>query len=327
MKKRIWIYIACVACMIAATTCFAGCAPDDSGALTMIAPDGATALAAAQTAHVGSIGGKAVDVSIVPADQVAARAKDADMAILPANEAATLIGAGLPYAVAGIVTSGNLYMIGTDDSVREPGELVGKQVVSIGQGKLPEFIFRALLLAEGIATNASAGGVTLEYANEGSAVIARLMQARAQGKSMYGIVGEPAVSAAVGKGLVEVLDLQSLWQSHTDSAHVGYAQAVLIVRNELLADRDWAAALDAWMQTNADYLSQHADEAIGAVRAIYPQTSLPQTLPARVIERCNVGYAEMPASRAILESTLRAVYELQPAAVGGKMPEDAFYRA
>lgn len=322
-RMKIWAIVALVCCVCVSVVALSACegVPDPQN-ITMVAPDGAPALAMAQLVKNATVGGKTVQCSVYPADQIGARAMQSDLAILPSNLAAKIASQNKDYCVLGIVTSGNLYMVGTDNAVQSLQDLDGQSVVSIGQGSVPDLIFRTLLQEQGLTDR-----VQVSYVTQGSEAIAQLAKAKQEGKRLYAILGEPAVTMAMQKGFARVLDLQTLWQAHTQSDQVGYAQAVLMARKSLCADREWVAALQAVMANNATYMLENTQEALQNLHNLYPQTTLPTQMQADTIQRCNLNYLSLPDNRDMLEKTLQAIYALAPQAIGGAMPSDDFYFA
>lgn len=340
MKRTTRIAILMILCLTVAVfgaVTFGACVDgnDETGkTFRLVAPDGATALAIASVLadSAWTVGGKEyrLDAQIVSPATIKDEALKSDVAIVPANAAAAMYNGGAKIKVLGAVTNGNLYMIGSQSGAMKLKDLVGKLVYSIGQGSVPDLLFQSMLRADQIEYVASdapqSGKVAIKYVGQGSDAVSAVMAAKKQGKEAYAIVGEPAVANALAKGALEVFDLQRLWQQHTQSALSGYAQAVLIATEKTCADADAARNIISKFAANAEYLSNTPTEQIVAsVKAVYPQSALPDNLTRETALRCNVTFAPADGNAEYIEMTLAAAFAVNPKSIGGKMPSDDFY--
>ena len=253
-----------------------------------------------------------------------------DIAIVPANLAANLYNKGQDVKLVGTVTHGNLFVLGTSDSVKTLADLEGKLVYSIGQNSVPDYVFRTLLkeaeldVVQGDA--AQEGKVTVNYKNDGSEVMQQLVAAKKEGKDVVGVLAEPAVTNAKAKGMVELFDLQSLWQTRTGADATGYAQAVLIVKGDVAKDKAFMDRLIAAFEGNGAFVAEHSGEVAGIIAKVYPQSSFAaQTFTAETLERCNCGFTRGAACKAEFEAMAEAIAEINAQAIGGKLPDAAFY--
>ena len=253
-----------------------------------------------------------------------------DIAIVPANLAANLYNKGQDVKLVGTVTHGNLFVLGTSDSVKTLADLEGKLVYSIGQNSVPDYVFRTLLkeaeldVVQGDA--AQEGKVTVNYKNDGSEVMQQLVAAKKEGKDVVGVLAEPAVTNAKAKGMVELFDLQSLWQTRTGADATGYAQAVLIVKGDVAKDKAFMDRLIAAFEGNGAFVAEHSGEVAGIIAKVYPQSSFAaQTFTAETLERCNCAFTTGAACKAEFEAMAEAIAEINAQAIGGKLPDAAFY--
>ena len=166
MKKFLAITLMAIAllCSVMLTACAGG----DDSTYTLVAPDGAPALAIANLSErLGQIklAKKVVAPSLI---QDEALREGVDMAIVPANQAAKICNANGEYKMLATVTNGNLYVTSSIHAeVSGLRDLVGKMVYSIGQSSVPDIIFKSLLIGEGIefevGEKEKAGKVTVKY--------------------------------------------------------------------------------------------------------------------------------------------------------------------
>lgn len=296
---------------------------------TFVIPDGAPALGAVSVLNDVPDGIKSVE--IVPSNTISQRAVQSDIAIVPANLAANLYNKGQDVKLVGTVTHGNLFVLGTTNSVKALADLEGKLVYSIGQNSVPDYVFRTLLeeaeldVVQGDAEQE--GKVTINYKNDGSEVMQQLVAAKKEGKDVVGVLAEPAVTNAKEKGkMVELFNLQSLWQAHTGADATGYAQAVLIVKGDVAKDKAFMDRLIAAFEGNGAFVAEHSGEVAGIIAKVYPQSSFAaQTFTAETLERCNCAFTRGAACKAEFETMAGAIMQINAQAIGGKLPDAAFY--
>lgn len=339
MKRffKLFAIALCVILTVALAVSFAACEEDkktESNEYTMVAPDGAPALAAVNLADEisknGSFG-SLKKLEIVQASAISTRALEADFAIVPANLAANLYNKGKDIKLLATVTQGNLYVLGANSSVKSLSDLVGKRVFSIGQGSVPDYIFQTLLKSEGIAYEqgdaAVAGKVVITYVADGSGVMSQLVAANKKGEEAIGVIAEPAASKGLAQsGITELFDLQKLWKDHTGSETTGYPQAVLIAKSEVCEkDPEFVEKLLDKMAENSQFIVENSDRVDDILVSVYPQTSLNTALSATTLERCNCKLIRIADAKDDYTSMLEAIFAINPAAIGGKLPADGLY--
>ena len=329
MKKFLSIML--VAALAVTALAFAGCDDPEQPqeGYTFVVPDGAPALGAVSVLNDVPDGIKSVE--IVPSNTISQRAVQSDIAVVPANLAANLYNKGQDVKLVGTVTHGNLFVLGTSDAVKTLSDLEGKLVYSIGQNSVPDYVFRTLLKEAGLdvvqGDAAQEGKVTVNYKNDGSEVMQQLVAAKKEGKDVVGVLAEPAVTnAKENKGMVELFNLQSLWQAHTGADATGYAQAVLIVKGDVAKDKAFMDRLIAAFEGNGAFVAEHSGEVAGIIAKVYPQSSFAaQTFTAETLERCNCAFTTGAACKAEFEAMAEAIAEINAQAIGGKLPDAAFY--
>lgn len=327
MKKFLSIML--VAALAVTALALVGCDEPEQPqeGYTFVIPDGAPALGAVSVLNDVPDGIKSVE--IVPSNTISQRAVQSDIAVVPANLAANLYNKGQDVKLVGTVTHGNLFVLGTTNSVKALADLEGKLVYSIGQNSVPDYVFRTLLKEAGIdvvqGDAAQEGKVTVNYKNDGSEVMQQLVAAQ-EGEDVVGVLAEPAVTNAKKKGMVELFDLQSLWQTRTGADATGYAQAVLIVKGDVAKDKAFMDRLIAALEGNAAFVTEHSGEVAGIIAKVYPQSSFAaQTFTAETLERCNCAFTTGAACKAEFEAMAEAIAEINAQAIGGKLPDAAFY--
>lgn len=323
MKKFIKIIcILSIVCMIAVglTACKA-----DNDNYTLVAPDGAPALAVMNLFGKEFAGAK-IDISLTAATNIASSAMENDLAILPSNVAVNLFNGGRDIKMIGVVTFGNIYMISSlNQQVESLENLKGKLVYSIGQNSVPDFVFRSILKSKNIdfevGESAVEGKVVIKYA-QAPAIISYLVQNKASGVEAYGIIAEPAVTNAVNKGLTLVFDLQELY-SNGDS--YGYAQAVLIASPKAYEDRNFIKAMIKQMEKNEEYLLANYTEGYNLIKEKYPSTTLPEAMGENTVRKSNVGFMSARDAKESFVKLMNDILEINPTIIRNALPADNFY--
>lgn len=335
MKKKLFSLL-CIVVAVFTLFAFAACKdeePQTEAQYTMVVPDGAPALAAvslideiANNDKFGSLS----KVNIVQSSAIGAEAVKADFAIVPANLAANLYNKGQKIKLLATVTQGNLYGLGVNTQVKNIKDLEGKRVFSIGQGSVPDYIFQTLLKDAGLqyetGDKAVEGKVVITYAKDGSGVMSQLVAAKKNGEEAIGILAEPAVSKALAQGISQIFDLQQLWMQYTGSDTLGYPQAVLIAKADICEkDAAFVNSLVEKMKGNAEFVAQNSDRVDDILKAAYPSTTLNTDMSADTLARCNCKVIKASDAKAQYIDMLEAIMALNPAAIGGKLPDDALY--
>ncbi len=334
--KKFFVAIMVVAILVSAVA-FTACTPTRFREYyTIVAPDGAPALAIADLPFEIEGDGlslrierKVVSSSIISTEAVKS---DVDMAIVPANLGARIFNSSGGYKILAVVTNGNLYMTSSIScEVNSLQDLKGKMVYSIGQSSVPDMIFKTLLTNAGIeyvvSEEAVAGKVAIKYYADGSEVISQLALAKSENKLAFGIYGEPAVTTSFAKGFEQVFDLQKLWAEIDESSQSGYAQAVLIARDSVCEDSEFVNNFLYALKANENSIMVDSAQAVANIKAIYPQSALQANVTMDVIERCNIKTVatNTSAGREYYENTLKAVMAINANLIGGKLPSDDFY--
>lgn len=197
-----------------------------------------------------------------------------DIIVAPVNLGTKLISAGKSeYRLDGVVTWGNLYLVGTNDAdVSGEGD-----ILLFGEGSVPAKVFDA----SGVGTS-----LNKSYVGDASMVSADLLS----GKANLGMLAEPVVTATIAKAkkqnleLNVLVDLQEAYQKAQNSNEYGFPQAAVFVRKGLdisnLTNR-MASYSEGGLKDAETYLNKIGVETLGLPDAKVVVSS---------IERQNVHY-------------------------------------
>lgn len=286
--KKILVFLVCILAVLSFALC--GCA-QVSEDVTCYVPDGAPALAVANIVSGKKIGGLSVETIVTTGEDVMAKCAvgEADIAILPTNAAVTVCNKRNDYLLYSVNVHGLLYVVGTKQCT-DLSELKGT-VYSIGLGNTPEFVFKTILDYNGVDYS-DGGNVQLQYYTDAATIIPLLMQAAQKGETKFAVLGEPAVSnliekaAAQNKDMFRLFDLQQLWQQATGSETLGYPQASLIVKKELMKDKSFAANLEKAVFSNKEFLRQNLSSLNALMQSVGSNLDVNYTI--EIIDKCNL---------------------------------------
>lgn len=324
-----------------------GCASKaEDATLNVYVPMGAPALALAATIDSEKSfisGGKdyTVSTTVVAADAIAAKVKTAkaDVAVLPVNAAATLLGVGGEsgstntygdkYKIAAALTHGNLFLL-------RKGAVAANALTKVGVKNLaavPGLTYKIVLGAGNYAASfdqASAGKPWLVEAENPAAMLT-------SGGADAVVVPEPVCTNLMSSPLATNLSLvkTSLQEADVWGESNGYAQAVIVVRKEL-ATKDFVSKFLTiteesvlWLNETTEGALTHAEKAINALSAARENkgVAVPFTaanlLPSTV-DGCNISVMKGTELASYINAYLTKLQTVAPAT---KLVGDDFFVA
>ena len=242
-----------------------------------------------------------------------------DMAAIPANLAATLYqktNGGIQ--VLAVNTLGVLYVVTTGDDITSVADLAGKTIYTTGKGTTPEYVLNYVLTQNGLTPGED---VTIEYMSEATEVLAAM-----QASSGYPVamLPQPYVTTAQMQmeGLKVALDMTEEWDKVSpDSALV---TGVVVARKEFVEQNE--AAFNEFLEdykASTEFVNANVDEAAALVAGyeIVPKEPIAQ----KALPECNITFISGADMKAKVSGYLKVLYDQNPEAVGGTLPDDAFY--
>lgn len=254
---------------------------------------------------------------VTAADEVTAALASgkADIAMLPANAAATLYQKMGGFTVVAVNTLGVLYIVENGSSVQTVEDLAGKTVNLTGKGTTPEYALRYLLSAHGIEDQ-----VKLEFRSEPTEIVT----AMTEDVAAIGLLPQPFATTALmqNDGLRIALDLTKEWSAVTQDSSL--ITGVTVVRNEVLEASP--AQVEAFLKEYAasiDYVNKNPAQAAEWIAELGIVGSA--AVAEKALPQCNLVCLTGSEMKQALSGYLQTLYDRNTAAVGGAMPDDAFY--
>lgn len=244
-----------------------------------------------------------------------------DVGIVPVPIAANLYNRGLGVRLVNVMTNGILYVMASDPALTSLEALKGRKLATLFPNELPSLLLERLFRQAGMN-----GAKDLELIP--SATPLEAMQLLVLGRADAALIPEPAASAAIARGSIagktihRVIDLQVEWGKITGGDKV-VPQAGLIVT-------------DTFRTANADAISSIQDGLVQAAQDVnaHPARAAnnaagPLQMPWPVIEKsipyCNLVATPARDARAAVEAILKAMADVNPGYIGGRLPDPAFY--
>lgn len=245
--------------------------------------------------------------------------KEADFATMPTNLAATIYNKGIDYRLAAVTSWGVLYLISTDNNVKDWNNLIGKSVNITDKGLTPDIIFRYLADKNGINPEKD---VKLDYLLSQAPDLAAAMIA---GRVKTGVLPEPFVTMVLqgNKNAKITLDLQNEWKK-INGANIPFAQTCLVVKNdfaktnpEIVAKflNEYKKSID-WVNANAKTAGSLVEKHKIGITSSVAEISIP---------RCNLRFEDAQQSKEAVKSFLKVLFDFSPRDLGGKLPDENFY--
>lgn len=240
-----------------------------------------------------------------------------DMACIPANLAAVLYnkteGA---IEVLAVNTLGVLYIVENGDALQSIDDLRGQTIVAAGKGSTPEYALRYLLRENGIDPDRD---ITIDWKSEHAECVAAL----AAGQATIALLPQPFVTAAQIKikGLRMAIDLNEVWNALDNGSAL--ITGVIVARRQAVEENPEAAR--AFLREYAESVAWTNENAADAAAIIGEYGIVDAPIAERALPHCNIVCITGAELTEKLRGYLQVLYNADPAAIGGAMPDDDFY--
>ncbi len=248
---------------------------------------------------------------------------DIQLAAVPCNAASTLYNkSNGKIKVIGINTLGVLYIMEnskTDSSVKSVSDLKGKTIYLTGKGTTPEYTLRYLLKSAGLNPDKD---VNMEFKSE-AAEVAAAMQVNANVNAVC-MLPQPYVTTVKNNNadMKVVLDVTKEWEKLNGTEST-------VVTGVIVANADYynnnKAVVKKFMEEyrlSVDYVNSNVDKAAQLVEDF---GIFKAAIAKKAIPDCNITLVMGSDMKTKVENYLKVLYDENPNAVGGKMPDDSFY--
>ncbi|RKX84911.1 MAG: ABC transporter substrate-binding protein [Spirochaetes bacterium] len=242
---------------------------------------------------------------------------EVDAVFLPVNMAAKLYTKGPRFKLAAVSGLGSLYMVSTDNSIKNWFDLRGKTIYLTGKGATPDYLLRYLLLENGLNP---AEDVKLDFSAQ-APQIAQLMIA---GRAETSFIPQPFVlqietNSNVAKTVLdpqkELLRIRGGKQAFPFTA---FAISPKLYENRPEAAASLIEALEksiTWTLENPKEASQIIEN-YGIMSAVIAKKAIPVS---------GIEFVSAAEAKESVEDFLKMMLDLDPVSVGGNLPDEGFY--
>lgn len=243
-----------------------------------------------------------------------------DIAAVPTNVAATLYNkAEGQVQIAALNTMGVLYILETGDTIHSVADLAGKTIYSTGQGSTPEYALNLVLEKNGLTPGTD---VQVVYKADNTEIAPLL----ASGEAEVALLPQPFVTSvlAQNQNVRVALDMTEEWDKAVNGES-GLTMGCVVVRKDFAEQNKEALDrfLDEYKQsvetvTSEEGLAHAAElaEKYNIVKAAVAEKAIPE---------CNIVFVEGDEMQKIAGGFLQVLFDANPQAVGGQLPNDDFY--
>ena len=245
---------------------------------------------------------------------------DIDIATVASNVAVNLYNkTGGDVRIIALGTQGVLHILegngGT--SINSIADLAGKTIYSAGQGANPEYILRYLLTENGLDPDKD---VNIVFA-DASEISAKLLS----GEIECAMLPVPAATAAIIKGEGKVraaIDVTEAWDALGNGSQL--IMTAVVARTEFIEEHP--ETVNAFLEEYAasiDYVNNNVDEAAELIAGfgIAPSAGIAK----KAIPQCHLVYIAGDDMASAISDYLMVLYSVNPASIGGGVPDDAIY--
>ena len=246
---------------------------------------------------------------------------EVDVAAVPSNLAAVLYNKteGDIVAVSPIAL-GMLQILGNNADVQEVSDLAGKTIIASGQGGTPEYVLQKVLQDNGLTIYED---VNVQWVANHSEVNTQLLSQ----EGTIAMIPEPFVSTALAQGqegVTKLFELNELWEEATGQQ---LPMGVLVATRSFAEDRsDDLKVLLSDLQASVDYVNDSPAE---AAKAIVEHGFIgDEAIAEAAIPNCHIVlYTGDNAAEGIemLKTFNQTLYDMDPASVGGALPDENLY--
>jgi NitT/TauT family transport system substrate-binding protein len=241
------------------------------------------------------------------------------IAALPCNAAATLYNkSNGKIRVLGINTLGVLYILENGNTINSLADLKGKTIYTTGKGTTPEYTLRYLLTKAGIDPDKD---VTIEFKSEASEVAATMQK---EGAGAVAMLPQPYVTTltTASPDIRIALDVTEQWEKTVNDGSTVVTGVIAV--NSAYYDSH-KEAVDKFMQeyeASVSYVNANVD---AAAQLVEDFDIFKAAVAKKAIPYCNITYVTGSQAKSSIEKYLSVLYDQNPQAVGGSLPDSNFY--
>ena len=249
----------------------------------------------------------------------------AHFAAVPSYVASVFYNKGVPVRLLNISAWGIMYIISADPDIHTLTDLKNQEVAIAYRNDMPDLVFRSLAGRQQFAPSED---FALTYRSNFPTVVQELLR----GSIRHGLVTEPLASVAILKSrkmqpdtpmLYRAVDMQTEWGKAYDRKP-RIPQAGVCATPASLNDPDLVEAFQDAYRKATKWCVAHPEEAGAIVAKHIP--GLKTEPVAAALKHAGLQFVSASDARAEIEHFYSVLLALNPAKIGGKLPDNTFYR-
>ena len=240
-----------------------------------------------------------------------------DIAMVPCNLASIVYNNTHAIQVAAVNTLGVLYIVENGETINSVADLKGKVIFSTGKGTTPEFALNYILDKNGLDPQTD---LTIEYKSEAAEVLA----AMTNDSAAVGVLPQPYATAALiqNENLRVALNLTEEWDAVSEDSRM--ITGVCVVRSEFIEKNP--EAVKTFLGEYADSVAFVGEDPAQAAQWIADKGIVAKAAIAeKALPACNIVCLTGEEMKSAVSGYLSVLESQNPEAVGGAVPDDAFY--
>ncbi len=248
----------------------------------------------------------------------------AHFSAVPSYVAATFYNKGVPVKLINISTWGILWIVSSDPEVKTISDLKGEEIAMPYRNDMPDLVFQSLALKQNLNP---ATDFKLSYKINHPTVAQEVIS----GKVKHALLAEPLVSVALMKSakmqgkaprLYRSISLQEEW-GRVYKREARISQAGIAATPKITGNPEVVAAFQKAYKVAIDWCNENPEEA-GKIVAKHI-SGLKAKPVATAIKYAGLKFVSAREARPEIEHFYTVLKEMNPAKIGGKLPDDDFY--
>ena len=241
-----------------------------------------------------------------------------DILAVPVNLGAVLYNnsdKGMRMMVASML--GAIYVMEKDgEEVNSIEDLAGKTLYTVGKGSTPEYLLSYLLDQHGLKIDED---VMVEWREDPTEIVGLL----SAGTASVCMLPQPFVTVAQGQveNLRIALDMNEQWNNLDNGTQL--ITAGFIARKDFIDEHPQQAA--DFIQDAAESTDWVNNNVADAAQLVEKYDIVKATIAEASIPKCNIVCITGEEMKKDTQAYFQVLYDQNPDAVGGAMPEDDFY--
>ncbi|MGD9568385.1 MAG: ABC transporter substrate-binding protein [Sedimentibacter sp.] len=243
---------------------------------------------------------------------------DIQISSVPINLASVLYNkTGGKIQLMAVNTIGNLYIVGTDE-ITSVLDLEGKTLGMSAKGSTPDYAMNYILKQNGLGDK-----VELDYAADH----ATLAQSVIAEDTKVALLPQPFVTQTTMKNnnVKILIDLNEAWKSASSDASQLYTGCIVVNKEFAKNNKEFINEFLKQYEASVNWVNKNPKDASLLVEKNEIMPSAP--LVEKAIPYCGITFSQAQQEKSGLNNFYKVLFDSNPASIGGKLPDDAFYFA